>query len=153
MNYYRITPEHKKSIEYFVDLYTKAADGTIRGFDVTFVYRWGYAFREEDNPVYAFEKDCVSTSTTVGPGNDLDDLCAVNVNFDDSYTDEERAKIEAILSYEDEDDDGLSGIAWIYDGDHEYEIEDDSITVLGPFRVDLVDEDGNVVQENVELED
>lgn len=152
MNFYRITPEQKKSIEYFVDVYTKLPDDTIRGFEVAFVYRWGQAYRTEDDPVYTFEKDCVHCRPDVGLDNDLDDLCAVHVTFDDSYTDDEKENIESILSCESEDENGLCGIAWIYDGDHEYEIDHDHITVLGPFRVDLVDKDGTVIQEDVKLE-
>ncbi len=38
---FRIKPLQKKSIEYFVDVYSKDKEGNIRGWNVTEVYRWG----------------------------------------------------------------------------------------------------------------
>jgi hypothetical protein len=78
----------------------------------------------------------------VGWGCELDDLCAVYVNFSDGFTDEEKAEIESILRWEKEDEDGRCGTAWIYDGDHAWEIEDDHVRITGPVRIDLVDAAG-----------
>ena len=140
---YRITPLEKKNVEYFVDVYEKLPDGTIRGFDVTEVWRWGYGFREEDDPVWKFEAEGrVHCRPEVGWGCELDDLIAVYVNFSDGFTDEEKAEIEALCRGEREDEDGRWGTAWIYDGDHAWEIEDDHVCVLAPVKIDLVDADG-----------
>lgn len=144
---YRITPLEKKSVEYFVDVFERCEDGTIRGFDVTEVWRWGHGFREEDEPVMGYEADPKSMhgahcNPQVGWGCELDDLVAVHVNFSDGFTDEEKAKIEALCRGEQEDEDGRWGTAWIYDGDHGWEIEDDHVRILPPFRVDLVDANG-----------
>ena len=157
MNIYRITPLEKKSVEYFVDVYEKLPDGTIRGFDVTEVWRWGFGFREEDEPVYKYEADRVHCNPQVGWGCELDDLCGVYINFSDGFTDEEKAEIEAILRGEQEDDDGRWGTTWLYDGDHNWEIEDDHVAIIGPVKVDLVDADGYgdsaIIEENIQLEE
>ena len=150
---YRITPQEKKSMEYYVDVFERLPDGGFRGFEVTEIWRWGQAFRELDDPVYEFEaKDRVNCRPEIGWGCELDDLCGVYVNFDDdSFTEAEKADIEAILRGEKEDDDGRWGTAWIYDGDHNWEIETDHVAVLGPVKIDLVDEDvyNEIIEENV----
>ena len=151
-NLYRIRPLEKKSMEYFVDVYEQLDDGTIRGFEVTETWRWGQAFRELDDPVCTCEQDRVHCRPEIGWGSELDDLCAVWVNFSEGFTEEEKAKIEAILRWEEEDEDGRCGTGWLYDGDHNWQIEDDHVAVLGPVQVDLVDEaTGEVIEENIAL--
>ena len=138
---YRITPLEKKSVEDFVDVFERMSDGSIRGFDVTETWRWGQGFREEDEPVYDTETDRVYCRPETGWGCELDDLCAVYVNFSDGFTDKEKEEIDAILRGESEDADGRWGTAWLYDGDHKWEIEDDHVAILGPVKIELVDED------------
>ena len=121
----------------------KPTDGTIRGFDVTETWRWGQGFREEDEPVYDTETDRVFCRPETGWGCDLDDLCAVYVNFSDGFTDQEKEKIESLLRWETEDEDGRCGTGWLYDGDHNWEIEDDHVAILGPVKIELVDEYGD----------
>jgi hypothetical protein len=152
---YRITPLEKKSVEYFVDVFQRLPDGSIRGFDVTETWRWGYGFREEDDIPWKFEvNNGVQCNPQIGWGCELDDLCGVYVNFTDGFTEEEKAEIEAILRWEREDEDGRSGTAWLYDGDHNWEIEDDHVRIIGPVKIDLVDANGYgdtaVIEENVE---
>lgn len=153
---YRISPLEKKNVEYFVDVYERMPDGSIRGFEVTEVWRWGFGFREEDNPVWKFEVESnngVHCDPQVGWGCDLDDLISVYVTFSDGFTDEEREKIEAILRGEQEDEEGRWGTAWLYDGDHNWEIEDDHVRIIGPVKIDLVDANGYgddaIIEENV----
>lgn len=151
---YRITPLEKKSVEYFVDVYEKLPDGTIRGFDVTEIWRWGQGFREEDNPVWKYEvNNGVHCDPQLGWGCELDDLISVYVNFGDGFTDAEKEKIEAILRGEEEDEEGRWGTAWLYDGDHNWEIEDDCVRILAPVKIDLVDANGYgdsaIIEENV----
>jgi hypothetical protein len=151
---FRITPLEKKNVEYFVDVFERLPNDTIRGFDVTEVWRWGCGFRPEDEPVWKFETDRVHCRPEVGWGCDLDDLISVYVNFSDGFTEEEKADIEAILRGEREDDEGRWGTAWLYDGEHNWEIEDDHVAILGPVKIDLVDANGYgdtaVLEENVE---
>jgi hypothetical protein len=126
---YRITPLEKKSVEYFVDVFERMPDGTIRGFDVTETWRWGQGFRDLDEPVYDTETDRVYCQPGLGWGCELDDLCSVYVNFSDGFTEEEKEQIESLLRWETEDDDGRCGTAWLYDGDHNWEIEDDHVSI------------------------
>jgi hypothetical protein len=151
---YRISPLEKKSVEYFVDAYEKLPDGTFRGFEVSEVYRWGVGFRDENDPVYESEIDRVICNPEIGWGCELQDLTGVYVTFSDGFTEEERAEIEAILRYDKEDEEGRSGTGWIYDGDHNWEVEENTVYILGPVKIDLVDAhgygDSAIIQENVE---
>jgi hypothetical protein len=33
---------------------------------------------------------------------------------------------------------GRCGTAWLFDGDHNWEIEDDHVAILGPVKIDLL---------------
>ena len=137
---YRIKPKDKKSVEAFYDVYSKDEQGNIRGWSVTETYRWGQGFVEtEDELPYSDDQyHCVDPS--IGWGCELDDLCACWFEFDDSFTEEEKEQIEQLW------EDG--GAGWLYDGDHKWEVEEDTITILGPFIVDKIDED--VYNESIE---
>lgn len=150
-NLYRITPLEKKSVTYFIDAYERLPDGTTRGFEAHFYYRWGQGFREEDNQPWDYEvKQGVHCDPQVGWGIELEDLCGVDVRFDDNFTEEEKAEIRALCTGEAQDEEGRFGEGWIYDGDHNWEIEDDCVYIYEPVKIDLVDEDTyNVIQEDV----
>ena len=143
---YRIRPQDKKSVEAFYDVYSKDANDNIRSWSVTEIYRWGQGFIPiDEGPIYADDKSIV-VDPNLGWGCELDDLCYVNFEFDESFTDEEKAEIEQ--AWED------GGAAWLFDGDHEWQVDYDSITILGPYIVDIIDEDqyNVVIKENIELE-
>ena len=150
-NLYRITPLEKKNVEYFIDVYERLPNGDIRGFEAHFYYRWGQGFREEDNQPWDFEvAQGVNCDPQCGWGCELDDLCGVDVRFDDNFTPEEQAEIRALCTGEATDDEDRFGEGWIYDGDHNWEIEDDCVYIHGPVKIDLVNEETyNVVQEDV----
>ena len=137
---YRIKPTDKKSIEAFYDVYKKMPDSTIRGWSVTELYRWGQGFVEDESELPFSDDRYHSVDPTIGWGCELEDLCAVDFEFDDSFTDEEKEEIEELWA------DG--GAGWLYDGDHNWEVEEDTITILGPFVVDKIDED--VYNESIE---
>ena len=141
---YRIKPADKKSVEAYYDVYSKDEQGNIRGWSVTELYRWGQGFVESEDEL-PFKNDRYhSVDPTIGWGCELEDLCAVDFEFDDSFTDEEKTEIEQLW------EDG--GAGWLYDGDHNWEVEEDTITILGPFVVDKIDEDVyNVSIETIEL--
>lgn len=141
---YRIKPRDKKSVEAFYDVYRRDEDGIIRGWNVTELYRWGQGFVEDESELPYSDDQSHCVDPTLGWGCELDDLCAVDFEFDDSFTDEEKAEIEQHWQ------DG--GAGWLYDGEHDWEVEEDTVTILGPFTVDKIDEDVyNVVLETVEL--
>ena len=137
---YRIKPADKKSVEAYYDVYSKDEQGNIRGWNVTELYRWGQGFVEDIDELPFSDDRYHCVDPTIGWGCELEDLCAVDFEFDDSFTDEEKAEIEQLW------EDG--GAGWLYDGDHNWEVEEDTITILGPFEVDKIDED--VYNESIE---
>ena len=141
---YRIKPSDKKSVEAFYDVYSKDEQGNIRGWSVTELYRWGQGFVEDESELPFSDDRYHSVDPTIGWGCELEDLCAVDFEFDDSFTEEEKEEIEQLW------EDG--GAGWLYDGEHDWEVEEDTITILGPFVVDKIDEDVyNEVIETIEL--
>lgn len=150
---YRIAPVDKKSITAVYDVYKIDENNNTRGFVVRELYRWGQGFRELDEPVYQEDKWIICDSR-LGWGSELDDGIAIDFEFDDSFTDEEKAEIEDHWCNGDpEDPDRRMGAAWLYDFS-DWMIEDDYIEILGPFKVDIIDtNDYNaIIAENIELE-
>ena len=75
-----------------------------------------------------------------GHGADLDDLCAIDFNFDGDWTEAEQADFsDRWYNGDPNDDDGRSGMAWVHDYQDEWQIEDEQIIVLGPVQFDIVD--------------
>ena len=149
---YRITPLEKKNVEYFVDAYERLPNGEFRGFSVTETWRWGIGFRELDNEVWENEiKNGVNCDPQLGWGCELEDLCNVYVEFSNGFTDEEKEEIQAILTGEKTDEDDRWGTTWIYDGDHNWQIEEDTVRIFGPIKIGLVDEEqyNSIVEENI----
>ena len=137
---YRIKPVDKKSIEAFYDVYSKDEQGNIRSWSVTEMYRWGQGFVEAEDELPYSDDKYHAVDPQIGWGCELDDLCAVDFEFDDSFTDEEKEQIEQLWEN--------GGAGWLYDGEHDWEVEEDTITILGPFVVDKIDED--VYNESIE---
>jgi hypothetical protein len=149
---YRIKPVDKKSVEAFYDVFSKDEQGNIRGWSVTELYRWGQGFVEDESELPFSDDRYHSVDPTIGWGCELEDLCAVDFEFDDSFTDEEKEEIEELWANGDPNDEyERSGAAWLYDYS-EWEVEEDTITILGPFVVDKIDEDMyNETIETIEL--
>jgi hypothetical protein len=137
---YRIKPSDKKSVEAYYDVFSKDEQGNVRGWSVTELYRWGQGFVEDESELPFSDDRYHCVDPTIGWGCELEDLCAVDFEFDDSFTDEEKEEIEQLWA------DG--GAGWLYDGEHNWEVEEDTITILGPFTVDKIDED--VYNESIE---
>ena len=137
---YRIKPADKKSVEAYYDVYSKDEQGNIRGWSVTELYRWGQGFVEDESELPFSDDRYHSVDPSIGWGCELEDLCAVDFEFDDSFTEEEKEEIEELWA------DG--GAGWLYDGEHDWEVEEDTITILGPFVVDKINED--VYNESIE---
>ena len=146
---YRIKPVDKKSVEAFYDVYKQMPDGSIKGWNVTELYRWGQGFVEDESELPYSDDSYHCVDPTIGWGCELDDLCAVDFEFDKSFTEEEKAEIEQLWYEGDPNDEfGRSGAAWLYDYS-DWEVEEDTITILGPFEVDKIDED--VYNESIEV--
>lgn len=142
---YRIKPVDKKSIEAYYDVYKEMPGGTTKGFSITELYRWGQGFVETEEELPNLESKYCTVDPTVGEGCELDDLISVDFEFDDDFTDEEKQEVEDAWS------DG--GLGWLVDGEHDWQIDYESITIYGPYEVDKITiVDYNVVStERIEL--
>jgi len=149
---YRIKPVDKKSIEQFYDVYKELPDGSVVGWSVKELYRWGQGFVEDEMDLPYLESKYVCVNPNIGDGCELDDGCSIDFEYDDELTEEEREEIERC--YTEGDDEGKSYHAWLFDGEHDWQIEDEMITIYGPFEVDkLTYVDYNLVsEERIELQ-
>ena len=142
---YRIKPLHKKSIEALYDAVDKDNN---RRWSVTETYRWGQGFVEDESELPYSDDSEHNVDPSIGWGCELEDLCAVDFEFDESFTEEEKEQIEELWANGDPNDEyERSGAAWLYDYSN-WEVEGDTITILGPFTVDKIDED--VYNESIE---
>jgi hypothetical protein len=155
MALYRIVPLEKKSITFVAEIYRNNDDGSVSWFNIEDGYRWGQGFidTEEDSLPYK-EDQVVHCRLESGWGAELDDQCSCWFDFSDDITQEEREKIERCYLYGDDEDDGRGGIGWLYEGDHNWQLEDERLEIIGPYRVDLcANEYGDIEQEGIELAD
>lgn len=143
---YRIRPKDKKSIELFYDVYRENPDGSTVGWSVNELYRWGQGFVESEDELPYSDSRYVIVNPNIGDGCELDDNISIDFNFDEELSDEEKETIEKL--YCDGDDDGRSHSAWLIDGLHNWQLEDESVTIYGPFEVDkLTYIDYNLISE------
>ena len=142
---YRIKPVDKKSIEAYYDVYKELPDGSTKGFSITELYRWGQGFVESEEELPNIESKSCTVDPSLGDGCELDDLINVEFEFDDTFTDEEKQEIENAW-YE-------GGLGWLVDGEHDWLIDYESITIYGPYKVDKITySDYNIVsEERIEL--
>ena len=82
---YRIKPVDKKSVEAFYDVYSKDEQGNIRSWSVTEMYRWGQGFVENEDELPHSDDKYHTVDPQLGWGCELDDLCAVDFEFDDRF--------------------------------------------------------------------
>ena len=94
---YRIKPQDKKSVEAYYDVYSKDEQGNIRGWSVTELYRWGQGFVENEDELPFSDDRYHCVDPTIGWGCELEDLCAVDFEFDDSFTEEEKEEYRRLL--------------------------------------------------------
>ena len=147
MSHYRITPLEKKSIEVFLELFREDPNtGEVQWVNIQETYRWGQAFIEEDMdcnlPYKEDDRAYCRMESGEFEGCEFDDSISVHFEFSDDITEEEQEEIKDSY-YE-------GSMGWVYDGEHDWQIEDDYVVVYGPFKVELCEEDGTVIKE-VEL--
>ncbi len=131
---YRITPLEKKNVEILYEIFEKKEDGTVRNWSVEELYRWGIGFRSEDNPIsqWEVESNSISCQLEIGYGSELDDLINVSFQFDRDFSEKEKEELTKHW-YE-------GGAGWLYDGEHDWEVDFDSLTIYGPIKIDLIDD-------------
>lgn len=142
---YLIKPLEKKSIVYHVEMFRKNKNGTFSWFSMDETFRWGQGFIEGDMDVnlpYIGDK-VAYCKTHPGWGCEFDDSISVDFQFSDDISEEEQEEIREAY-YE-------GGAGWLFDGEHDWQEEDTSVEIIAPFQVSLCEEDGTVIEENVEL--
>lgn len=144
MAHYRITPQEKKSIEMVIELYRQnPSTGETQWFTLKETYRWGRGFIAGDMDVNLPYEGTNEVYCRMDEGEyegaELDDSCSCDFEFSEDITEEEQEQIRE-LYYE-------GGAGWIYDGEHDWQIEDDYLVIYGPYTVELCKDDGAVIEE------
>jgi hypothetical protein len=139
---YRIKPLEKKSIVYHVEMFRENEDGTISWFNLDETYRWGQGFIEEDMDVnLPWEGDPIAyCKPEPGWGCEFDDNISVEWEFSDDISEMEQQELKE-LYYE-------GGASWLPIV-HTWQEEDVAVLVYGPYQIDLCEDDGTVIEENV----
>ena len=142
---YVIKPLHKKSIVWHVEMYRNNPDSSIGWFSIDETYRWGQGFVESDLDCnLPWEGDDVAYARAdVGWGCEFDDSINIEFEFSDNISKEEQEEIRQAY-YE-------GGAAWLFDGEHSWQEEDTAVHIIAPYQVDLCDNDGTVIEENIKL--
>jgi hypothetical protein len=153
---YLIKPLEKKSIVWHIEMFRENTDGTTSWFNMSETYRWGQGFIEEDMDCnLPWEGDIIAyAKNDCGWGSELDDSCAIDWEFSDDLDDEAQEFIKSCYYDGDPDDDNvpdMGGAAWLFDGTHDWQVEDDYLEIIGPFQISLCEDDGTVIKENVKL--
>ena len=154
---YLIKPLEKKSIVWRIEMYRKNADDSISWFNMNETYRWGQGFVEAELDCnLPWEGDLTAHARTdCGWGAELEDSCAIEWEFSDDLTEEEQEHIKKCYYDGDPNDDNvpdMGGAAWLFDGTHDWSIEDDYLEIIGPYQVRLCEDDGTVINGNVKLQ-
>lgn len=147
MSVYVVKPLHKKSIVYHVEMYRRNSDDSVSWFNIDETYRWGQGFVEGDLDCnLPWEGDTVAYARAdVGWGCEFDDSISIEFEFSDDINEEEQEVIREAY-YE-----GNAG--WLFDGDHDWQEEDTAVHIIAPYQIDLCDDDGNIIEENVTLKE
>jgi hypothetical protein len=144
---YCIKPLEKKSISWRVEMFRENSDGSISWFNMEELYRWGQGFIEEDLDCNLPWKGDNSAycKTDAGWGCEFEDSINIDWEFSDDIPELEQQEIKESY-YE-------GGAAWLFDGEHDWQVEDDYLLIDAPYQVSLCEEDGTVIEENVVLKD
>ena len=142
---YLIRPLEKKSIVWHVEMFRENKDGSTSWFNIDETYRWGQGFIEEDldcNLPWLGDR-VAYTKSDAGWGCEFDDSINIEWEFSDDISETEQQELKE-LYYE-------GGAGWLFDGEHDWQEEDTAVHIYSPFQVDLCEDDGTVVEENVKL--
>jgi hypothetical protein len=142
---YLIKPLEKKSIVWHVEMFRENEDGSTSWFNIDETYRWGQGFIEADMDCnLPWLGDRVAyTKPDAGWGCEFDDSINIEWEFSDDISETEQQELKE-LYYE-------GGAAWLFDGEHEWQEEDTAVHIYSPFQVDLCNDDGSVIEENIKL--
>ena len=141
----RVKPQHKKSVDLVYELYDKTVNDPDQRFvTISETYRWGEGYLSGDMLDYpdTFDQKMLSLDPTIGHGNELDDLCSINFDYDGAWDDQQKSEFEdKWYNGDNDDDDGRSGASWLYDFQDQWQVETETLYIHGPYRFDIVDKD------------
>lgn len=148
---YRIKPLEKNSVCWHIEMYRKNIDGSSSWFNIDDHYRWGQGFIEEDMdftlPTQGDQQ--ANARPDCGWGAELDSRHSCFFEFSDDITKEEQEQIKKSYLYG--DDEGLEGSNWLFESTNIWQVENDYIIIDAPFQVDLCEDNGTIIEENVAL--
>ena len=146
MPVYLIKPLEKKSVVYHVEMYRNNPDGSISWFHMDETYSWGQGFIEEDMDFNLPKKgaNIAHAKLDGGWGSEFDGSCGCLWEFSDDIGEDEKEKIQQEYSN--------MGVGWLIDGEHDWQTEDEWVNIYAPYQVSLCEDDGTVIEENVELQ-
>lgn len=153
---YLIKPLEKKSIVWRVEMYRKNADDSISWFNIDETYRWGQGFIDAELDCnLPWEGDTTAHARNdCGWGSELEDSVNIEWDFSSDLSEEEQEFIKKCYYTGNPDDENvpdMGGAAWLFDGIHDWQVEDDYLEIIGPYQISLCEDDGTVIEENVTL--
>ena len=153
---YCIKPLEKKSIIWYIEMYRKNADDSISWFNIIETYRWGQGFIDEELACnLPWEGDRVANARNdCGWGSELEDSCAIDWEFSDDLSEDEQEFIKQCYYDGNPEDDNIpdiGGAAWLFDGIHDWCVEDDYLEIIGPYQISFCEDDGTIIEENIKL--
>jgi hypothetical protein len=149
--YFRITP--LLSEETFIDHHIVSKNDPDRSWTATQIIGSQLGFRNFDNPIEQHEIDdnlIYSDPQLSGYQfyDEFDYIAGFEYRFNECFSEEE---IESLIeAYEGATNHGI-GAAWLETGDHEWELDgDEELYFECSVKIDLIDEDGEVIEENIQ---
>lgn len=148
--YFLLTPLEQDKTFILHNIVSK--DG-LRRWSATQIIGSQLGYRHSENPVTQAEiNDLLIYSDPQLSGYQFEDefdyISGYDYFFDESFGDEEKDSL--IEAYEGGTGEGI-GAAWLDRGDHEWMLDGDEILYFEcPIKIDLIDEDGNVLQEDIQ---
>jgi hypothetical protein len=139
---YQVISLEKKNVVVTYEIFEDMGNNNIRGWQIEETYRWGAGYRSVDDPISEWETNNNGIYCDFSLGSESDDLIACYYQFDEGFTDQEKADLEQ--KWEE------GGAAWLYDGEHNWEVENANVVIYGPVKINLIDElTGDIIEEDI----
>ena len=150
-NYFCLTP--LESDETYVTHVIRSSVNPAREWRAIQRVGMQYGYRQFDNPVMQHEIDDLEILSDPDlSGYQFDDgfdyIQSYDYQFCDAISEDEQASLIDAYENGDESDSGVCA-AWVEMGDHEWRLVEEIICFCCPIKIDLIDSDANVIEEDV----
>ncbi len=143
---YRISPKSSGGVTLQFEVFSYSSEGDLRRWVVKEHWATGCAYRDLEPALTRQEcAGSVECGPYDGAGFEVGGELKVEFEFDNSFSSSERKSLAAHWSAEDED--GLKGMAWLFEADHDWAVEDHKVFVHGPVQIDLFDVEKETIVE------